>query len=87
MLFSLRSPPCLLPSPLPTGSFLGLDDNPPHVVAARAADPVRGYGFATGRAKRQLAGREKVMRPTGTGLLIRLTSLGNGHEITYRSEG
>jgi hypothetical protein len=27
------------------------------------------------------------MRPTGTGLLIRLTSLGNGHEITYRSEG
>ena len=87
MPFSLRSPPCLLQAPLPTGSFLGLDDNPPPVVAARAADPVRGHGFAAGRAERQLAGREKVVRPTGTGLLIRLTSLGNGHEITYRSEG
>ena len=87
MPFSLRSPPCLLPSPLPTGSFLVLDNNPPHVVAARAADPVGGHGFAAGRAKRQLAGREKVMRPSGTGLLIRLTSLGNGHENTYRSEG
>jgi hypothetical protein len=87
MPFSLRSPPCFLPSPLPTGSFLGLDDDPPHVVAARAADPVRGHGLAAGRAKRQLTGRKKVMRPAGPGLLIRLTSLGNGHEITYRSEG
>ena len=87
MPFSPRSPPCFLQSPLPTGSVLCLDDGPPHVVAAIATDPVRRHGLATVRAERQLTGREEVVRPAGTGLLIRLTSLGNSHEITYWTEG
>ena len=57
-------------SPLPTGSFLGLDDSPSHVVATRSADAVGWHGLAAGGAERQLTGREEVVRPPGTGLLI-----------------
>jgi hypothetical protein len=61
---------------------LRLDDGTSHVVATISADTMRGHSLAAGRAKRQLAGREEVVRPPGTGLLIRLTSLGNGHGTT-----
>ena len=57
-------------SPLPTGSFLSLDDGPSHVVATVSADAVGWHGLAAVGAERQLTGREEVVRPPGTGLLI-----------------
>src|SRR5262245_19732340 len=53
---------------------------PSHVMAAVVADGVRRDGVAALRAIGQLLGLFMIVGPAAAGLLIRLSSLGDGHD-------
>lgn len=57
-----------------------LHHRPTHVVAAVGADCVRRDGVAALRAVGQLLGFLMIVGPPAAGLLIRLSSLRDGHD-------
>jgi hypothetical protein len=81
-LLTISLSPTVAAHPLSLSRFHG---DSAHVVAAVVTDPMGPSRFAAVWAERQLLRSDEVVRPTGPGLTVGLTSPRNGHRMILRS--